>query len=318
MSARLMMLPLGGLLALSGCTYDFERSSEVVDRRILAIQVDPPELTSGASQPDSVRARALVADPADQLAVAEVRWWSCLLPPRSNAEAGEGEDQLCTDSNTIVMETSGSAAINSVSQSIPLPENVAGVLAAGEDVPAPQLQLQLEVSSDKGPLTAVKSVAVTAVLPEGQEPNRNPVLKGLTLDGEDWLPDTPRTLKYGDCPEEDKEEVEAADESLVKVCEHDIEPLFDESEAQFYEARGITGEQELQRERLIFYWFTDKGSWQRNLTRQKDPRDPSPDNVGPKASWREPAEKTERVSVWVVVRDGRGGTNWERREVLFE
>jgi hypothetical protein len=178
--------------------------------------------------------------------------------------------------------------------------------------------VQLSVSSDSGDLVAVKQVVVTSVLPDGQEPNRNPVVKGLTLDGADWLPDSPPTLTYGDCPDEEKKEVEAKDKTLVRVCEHEIEPLFDDSEAQYYYDRGLSGETELQRERLRFSWFTDAGSWRRDTTTQFDPRDPSPDNVGPKAFWQEPTEKTERATVWVVVRDGRGGTTWEQREVLFQ
>lgn len=317
MSARLMMT-LVTLSALTACSYDFEKSSEVLDRRILAIQVDPPELVGGASLPDSVQARALVVDPANPQAVTDVSWSACLFPARSNAGTGQGEDKRCSDSEAIVLETSGSTSLTSIAESVPLPEALAGVLAAGADVPAPQLQVQLEVASDKGPVIAVKEVAVNVVLPEGQEPNRNPVLKGLTLDGTDWPEDTPRTIKYGDCAEEDKKEVEAEDKSLVKVCSHDIEPVFDESEAQFYEDRGFSGKPELQRERLRFSWFTDSGSWRKGTSEQYDPRDPSPDNVGPKTSWREPPTKTERATIWVVVRDGRGGTTWTRREVILE
>jgi hypothetical protein len=317
MSARLT-IALVTLSALTACSYDFEKASEVLDRRILAIQVDPPELVGGGSLPDSVQARALVVDPADPLAVADMRWTACLFPARSNAGTGQGENKRCSESEAIVLETSASTSLTSVSQSIALPEAVAGVLAAGADVPVPQLQVQLEVASDKGPVIAVKEVAVNVVLPEGQEPNRNPVVKGFTLDGSDWLPDSPRTIKYGDCADEDKKDAEAEDGSLVRVCSHDIEPVFDESEAQFYEERGFSGKPELQRERLRFSWFTDAGSWRRGTTEQYDPRDPSPDNVGPKTSWREPPTKTERAAIWVVVRDGRGGVTWLRREVIIE
>jgi hypothetical protein len=317
MTAR-VMIPLAALLSLTACSYNFEKSSEILDRRILAIQVDPPELAGGAAVPDSVRARALVVDPGSPQAVVEVSWASCTFAARSNADTGEGENKRCTESDGLVLHSNGSEPLAELSQTIPLPEPVASALAAGVDVPAPQLQVQVEISSDRGALVSVKEVAVTAVLPEGQEPNRNPVVQGLTLDGVDWLPDAPRTLQYGACPDEEKKEVEAEDGSLVKVCEHDIEPLFDEAEAQFYEGRGFSGDVELQQERLVFSWFTDAGSFRRALTRQKDARDPSPDNVGPKAAWREPPAKTGRATLWAVIRDGRGGTTWVRREVLFE
>jgi hypothetical protein len=317
MSAR-MTMALGALLSLMACTYDFERSSEITDRRILAVQVDPPELAPGTPVPDSVRARALVVDPADPLAVAEVRWSSCLRPARAAAAVGRAENTRCPDDEGTVLHASGSTPIESVSQSIPVSGDVSGMLTAGEGQPAPQIHVQLEVDSEKGPLVAVKQVTVSTRLPEGQEPNRNPAIQGLKLDGTDWLPDEPRVIKYGDCPDERKREVVGEDDSLVKVCEYELEPFFDEAEQQFYEDRGFSGQQELQRERLLFAWFTTAGSFRQDITRSFDPRDPSPDNVGPKNKWREPPTKAERATLWVVVRDGRGGITWARREVIFE
>jgi hypothetical protein len=313
MTAR-PILAFAALLGLGACAYDFERPSEVIDRRILAIQVEPPELTGGAALPDSIQARALVVDPSAPQAVTAVSWWACMIPERA---VGAG-DSRCPEDDTTVLLSSGEAPLSSLSQNIPVPEEVVGVLASGRDVAAPQILVQLQVGSEAGDLFAIKEVKVTALANEGQEPNRNPVLQRLMLDGEEWLPDVPRTLKYGECPEEEKKAVEAEDNSLVNVCEHDIEPVFDEAEAQFYFARGITGKLEPQRERLRFNWFADGGSFRRGLTLQKDPRDPSPDNIGPKAEWREPPTKTERATLWIVVRDGRGGTHWERREVRFE
>jgi hypothetical protein len=317
MPARLM-ISLVALVSLAACSYDFERSSEVLDRRILAVRVEPPELVGGGALADSVQARALVVDPADPLAVAQLSWSACLFPALSNAGVGEGENKRCPEGKDTLQLASSTGPLSSAAVNIPVPPEVEGLLASGSDVPIAQIQVQLAVGSDQGDLVAVKQVAVSSVLHEGQEPNRNPVVKGLTLDGADWLSDSPPTLSYGDCPDEKKKEVEAKDKSLVRVCEHEIEPLFDESEAQYYYDRGLSGETELQRERLRFSWFTDAGSWRRDTTTQKDPRDPSPDNVGPKTSWREPPEKTARATVWVVVRDGRGGTTWERREVLFQ
>ncbi|KFE68984.1 hypothetical protein [Hyalangium minutum] len=313
------MMTLSVLVSLTACSYDFERSSEIRDRRILAVQIEPPEVAGGAPLPEAVLAQALVVDPANPLAAVEVSWRSCLRLPRAAADVGEAENTRCPEDENTVLLGSSSAALEAVSLGAPLPPELVGLLAAASDVPAPQLQVQVEVSSEPQPLVAVKQLTVTSRLPEGQEPNRNPVLQRVTLDGTDWLPDTPRTLKYGDCPDEEKKEAEADDGSRVLVCEHDVEPFFDEeTQSQFYEERGFSGEPELQREILRFAWFTDAGSFRRNNTRQFDPRDPSPDNVGPQNNWREPATKTERATLWLIVRDGRGGTSWLRREVIFE
>ncbi len=311
------LLPLAALLGLTACSYDFDRASQVVDRRILGIQVEPPELVAGMPMPSSIQARALVVDPKEPLAVTEVSWWSCTFAERAEAPGDDGEAR-CPDTEATVMHASGEVPLSTVSQSIPVPEEVAGVLAAGVAFTAPQLQVQLRVSSEAGELVGIKVVTVTAQPNEGQEPNRNPVLQGLSLDGVDWPADTPVRLRYGDCTDDRKAEVEAEDGSRVAVCEHDIEPLFDEATTQFFQERGLSGKLETQRERLRFQWFTDAGSFRNDRTRQKNPRDPEPDNIGPKGVWREPPAKTERSTIWVVVRDGRGGTHWERREVTFE
>lgn len=315
-------LSLAALLSLTACSFDFERSSEVIDRRILAIQVEPPELVGGSEAPSSVRARALVVDPREPAAVAEFTWWSCLTPPRADTDFGfgfgGGDGSRCPENEATVQHASTSGELPSIVQDIALPEPVVGTLAAASEVPAPQLKLQLRVASGTEELFAVKEVAVTGRLPEGQEPNRNPALTGLTLDGESWLPDTPRTLKLGECPTDDTDEVEAEDGTRQETCTHDIEPLFEETASQFYKARGLTGTIETQRERLRFSWFTDGGSFRRDTTLQFDPRDPSPDNVGPQAVWRQPPGKTGRFTLWVVVRDGRGGTHWEKRELILE
>ncbi|MDY7226254.1 hypothetical protein [Hyalangium rubrum] len=313
MSARKTLL-FAALLALPACSFDFARSTDVTDRRILAIQVEPPELAGGAALPAFVQARALVVDPSAPDAVTEIHWWSCMVV---DLASGAG-DSRCPEGEATVLLASGEAPLSAVSQTVPLPPEVVGVLASGRDVPAPQVQVQLKVGSGEGELFAIKEVAVTPLLPEGQEANRNPVLQRLMLNGEEWLPDVPRVLRYGECPDEERKEVEAEDGSRVRVCEHDIEPIFDEAEAQFYEERGLSGEPETQRERLRFNWFSDAGSFRRGRTDQKDPRDPSPDNIGPKAEWREPPTKNAGATIWVVIRDGRGGIHWERREVRFE
>jgi hypothetical protein len=312
------LLPLAALMGLTACSYDFERPSEVIDRRILAMQVEPPELVVGAPAPSSIRLSALVVDPKDPLAAAEVNWWFCTFREFDGVNVPVAGESRCPDNEDTVLLASGERPLSAVSHSIPVPPEVAEFLGSDLDIPVAHFQVQLKVSSDTGDLYGIKVVKVTLKPHEGQQPNRNPVLQGLTLDGVDWRADMPLTLRYGECPDEQKTEVNAKDGSRVRVCEHDIEPLFDEATAEFFQDRDISGELETQRERLRFSWFTDAGSFRNDRTRQKDPRDPSPDNIGPKGVWREPPVKQERVTIWVVVRDGRGGTHWERREVHFE
>jgi hypothetical protein len=156
-------------------------------------------------------------------------------------------------------------------------------------------------------------------LPDGQAPNSNPQIAMLQLDGTEWTAEAPRSLVYGSCPSSDLAGVtDPTTGRSVNVCEHSITPVVDEAQSESYQTPLGDGTLRSQRERLRFAWFTDGGgSYSRETTSQPAPGQPTPPD-GLTTMWREPTHVVSPINVWVVVRDGRGGTSWAQRQIVFE
>lgn len=168
----------------------FERSEEITKLRVLAIQVDPPELGPG----DTGDVQALVVDPEGR-DVAYV-WELCVVDDGPDAEYAcaldeEGETlgvTLSSDAtaqipyDTIAGFTGGIAALCASLETIDLPE-FATFPACDRGFPV-TLRLTATVGDGQG---ANREVAVKRVLLLREdietEQNTNPTLSGLLVDG---------------------------------------------------------------------------------------------------------------------------------------
>jgi len=328
-------------LALNACV-DFEKREVVLDRRILAMRAEPPELLSdGSPLPAVVQLSALVVDVGDGVTrPAAFEWRSCAsLGFATSAGQGGGggppgprfgaspvaEDGRCPavdDTNLAARGNEPLADGASRSWPIPVPADAANVVAgaAQQGLALPfYLVAQLQVESSKGPLVAQKRVVVAAPLPAGRKPNQNPRLAALYLDGRPWEPDAPLALKLHAC--ETGEKVDAQDpedgDRTFATCVHTVTPVFDASESEPFEAQRFDGGVEKLRERLRFDWYVDGGSLDQPQT--EEPSVLAPQKRDPlSAKWQEPEAGAGPVTLWVVVRDGRGGTSWERRRLILE
>lgn len=322
-------LPLLTAMAFfaAGCGFDFERSNQVLDRRILAIQAEPPEIVlDQGPMPTSVQLRALVVDPKEPEGVAEYEWRGCLALPQSIADqapglAGTDAAGRCDEEDPATFFGAGNVPMGEVPGSVPLPPGLLEALRAatggglGFSI---NVQAQLRVEAEEGPLYGIKRVVVSPALPEGRQANRNPRLTALLFEGEPWQPDEPMRVVPGLCaPKNQRQIVDPADPTrFVTRCTYTVTPVFDEGEAEPYRVQTFDGEVLELRERLRFRWFTDKGVLSDGATAQ--PTEIGPRRLDPLSTrWSEPAEATGTSTFWVVVRDGRGGTSWERREIVF-
>jgi hypothetical protein len=293
------------LVALSACSFGFDSPSQIKDLRVLAIQVEPPELTP-ANALGGLTVKALVVNTE---ALGSISWSlaMCLTAPKTGTGLGR-----CPEGSTVL--TSANTSLDEVALRGPLPPAVLGILQSHQAL-APQLQLELTVGD--APLYAEKSVAVTPMLT--QAPNSNPVLSGLTFDGEPWLAGAPLGVKVGQCASDKKETVTNADRSKSTFCTHDLVPSVDESQQQLYEARSTTtGEVTTQQERLRLAWFADQGVLHRATTQQAGATGNPTASSDLSNVWREAEGLSGLVHFWVVVRDGRGGESWEVRSLLLE
>ena len=330
-------------LATSACGFGFQRPNEVVDRRVLAIRMEPPEIIAdGSPPPASVQLSALVVDPGPDGGAIPFEWRTCLPeglggasvssgqgppqqgPPEEDVAVGGGNGRCAELPENLLSRGEASwEALSAQTLSVPLPTNLLFVAqqaaAQGFAVPV-YLNAQLRLGRDATApeeIYAFKRLVVSPPLPAGRIANRNPRLAALLFDGRPWTADEPLVVSRADCPEERR--VEIADpmnaDATYLTCSHVVTPAFDSREAETYRVVNFQGETVELRERLRFAWFTDKGSFAQGETEQEgqllvvDRRDPI------SASWREPREGDGEVRVWVVVRDGRGGTSWESRSL---
>lgn len=311
---------------VAACGFSFERSSDVRDARILAIQAEPPEVIVGAGPLPDIRLRALVADPRKPERITEYEWRACVPDLRGTTlnEGGEDisgatEDGRCDESKDTTLIAAGEAPLGPFEATVTLPAELTLLAAAGMETGLSlHAQAQLRVSSPEGLLYGRKRVVVSPPVPQGRQANRNPRLTALLLDDTPWEPDQPRRLKLGECPDSKKRQIVDPDDPTryYTRCAYTVTPVFDENEAEHYLVQTYAGETLELRERLRFHWFAGAGSFGSTQTAQ-------PTNVGPQTydpistEWFEPAVG-ESATIWVVIRDGRGGTSWETREIVFE
>lgn len=307
-------------LLSAACGFQFERRSEVIDRRILAIRAEPPEvIVDGTLSAPAVQLTALVVDPSAPDAVAEYEWRVCARVP-GLIDTIDSDTGRCREADDLPPIDAGEAPLGSLGVTVPVPAELAMLLqgaGAASLALSMTVNAQLSVQTDQGPIVGFKRLVLSTATPPGRQPNRNPRLSALLFDGEVWEADTPIRIRHGAC--DPAKRVEVVDRTrpgeLVKVCEHKITPVFDEAEAETYPQQKFDGDVIELRELLQFDWYVDHGSVSEERTEQYS-------GVGPRkydpvsTNWREPPEPRD-MTVWVVVRDGRLGVSWEKRRVEF-
>lgn len=143
------------------------------------------------------------------------------------------------------------------------------------------LYVRLTVASPDDSIETVKRVTVTTREPR----NTNPALAGLERDGKAWADGEPAEVKEG--------------QELV------LRPTPADGAAEVYvESDGAE-----QREELLYAWFATAGALKALFS-----FDAEPDN-----RWTAPSledgEDAKDVTLWLVIRDGRGGTGWIERTI---
>lgn len=139
--------------------------------------------------------------------------------------------------------------------------------------------VRLKVSTPDDAIEAVKRLTITTREPR----NANPTLTGLERDGEPW----------------------AADE-VLEVEESKELALLPRAAGGAAET-WLDGDGKEQKEELLYAWFATAGGMKQAFSFDAEPGN----------RWTAPAlkddEATKDVTLWLVVRDGRGGTGWLQR-----
>ena len=293
-----LCLLLGGCLGLR----DFPSEAIVDSPRVLAVVVDPPEVTPGAS----VAVTPLVAHASE----VEVEYRVCGTfdgPVGGAAQFGEMDQEDCGEG--ALLRGSGptwnvqAELIEALWRSPELSQTILGGTLPPEAVDIVRTSVglpvlvELTIQADGEELRAVKRVLMS----ENPAPHKNPPpphfkFGGIEVKGDPELPWT--------CTAAEPLRVTAgADVEIVPATEDGREPWLER-----YRVIDAFGKTEERSERAYYSWFASAGHFESHSTRS-----PLRNQV-----WTAPNEGGRPAQLWLVVRDGHGGTSACRWDVDVE
>lgn len=287
------------------CQEPLEPGSKVDSLRVLAEQADLPYARPG----EDVTLSSLAYDP--EARPITWAWASCVNPPSSDlvgclgaiADSGDPESAvfaLGVDQTQVTLTipddalerlpvaARAAASVGVVSVACPGDLSFAagpGGLPFRCQEPASGRELELDEF-----IVGIKRIAVRE-----SDRNQNPVISGVTFDGEDWPEDEVKEvgfcdtteLDYGACPEGEKHQI------ALELSAASFERGADEHGAAFTE-------------QLVIQHFATEGLFENEF------------RVGesPKNGWvARKAASGQTLRLWLVARDNRGGVSWTERGV---
>jgi hypothetical protein len=273
MRALVVLAILSSSLA---CTPDFAAASDVTDLRVLAVQAEPPEAQfdpdAGTAQPVSVR--VLAVDPTSDAGVQSMHLDVC--GPTDSHRCDQGPS---FDAGTVPL----AFTLPSFDPRLVLGNDKLGDYG-GIHV---QLSFSLDDGSPRGPVHASKIVVyspVTAPCP----PNHNPLLQDvrLTIAGADaGLLDPAAPLQIG--------------------TEYGMRPELQDGGQEVYCTVDLQGRLVTLTEQAQYSFFTLPGG-----EFDRDTADEPLDGGAPPDGLARFTPHADAGTIWIVVRDGRGGESW--------
>ena len=276
------LLPLLGILA---CTPSFQAPSDVSDLRVLAVEADPPEAQFDAQgNVADVHLRVLAVDPyRDGFAAMD----SALCAP--------SDSRRCDSGPRFDLPPASRQGGTEFSATVPgalMGPLIAYALSSDalKGLGGIRVMFSLAVSDGdpNGPILADKILLYS---PAGTPPNHNPLLTGLAVTA-DGVPvatiDPSQTLE------------------LKLGVKYGLRPLLAEGAREEYDTTDLKGNTVHLTEDPSYAFFVSPGAEvdRDNATEPQDGIAP------PDGFTRIDAFRAGTGTLWVVVRDGRGGESW--------
>jgi hypothetical protein len=273
---------------LAACGPDFELQSEIRRVRVLAVRAEPAELVvdpSGGTPPGPVTFSALAVS-ADERPVT-VTYALCRF-------SGNPYDGRCPGDNGVPL-ADGVLSLQDPNVQRVLAEALAAANPGGGGTVDPNDPALREALEEGIPLFIGYEATDGSGTPQGTErgvrrltlraaaaPNQNPVVSDILWDGAPLAGPLP----------------------LVR--EVTFQPVLAEGGAEVYET-----EEGPRTEQVFYSWFAT-GDGEVKEFRSLEPADGRP---GDPTSKYETPSQPQRITFWVVARDGRGGVGWLSRAV---
>jgi hypothetical protein len=293
-------------IALLGCLGPEDVSSKVVDLRVLGMAVEPPEIMSpvcddslaaGVPWAAFVEVKALLADPKGQGRTLSYELYAC----------AQLTDRTCAKDADRLYLAQGTTTDDEVAVRI---QPGAAVLPSGQSLLSRVLELDtfgglggirlplvLRVFAQEEEIYAQKLMVYSCRFFPEMKANLTPRLPGLLLNGEPWAEDALPTLKG-------RREQKISTEEFAGLQEPYVVPSFDLQPVFLEESWKIS-------------WHADAGLLSAEETGGVDfGGTPGRHQLTWKPSKLDLFART--VTLWAVVRDGRGGTSWLLRRFRFQ
>jgi hypothetical protein len=267
------------------CTPNFAAPSEVSDLRVLAVQAEPPEAQFDAQgNVQDVSLRILAVDPARD-GFSSMTSSLCAVTDSRRCESGPHFDMpLATRKGgtefSATVPGALMARVIAFAQSSDKLQGLGGIRV--------MFALSVEDGDPNGPVAADKILLYS---PQGTTPNHNPAMTGLALsrDGQPAGSVAPgQTLQ------------------LQRGVTYGIRPLLAPGAREEYDTTDLRGNKVHLKEQPLYAFFTTPGA-----EFDRDTAYEPVDGVAPPDGLtRIDAIRTGSGTVWVVIRDGRGGESW--------
>ncbi len=289
------MRALSLLLLCLACTPSFQSASDVVDLRVLAIRADPPEaqVDLDAGTVDDVTVQVLIADP------------TATFPATMKGLLCSPTDTLsCAGTFAVPLPPVTHPVGEAFSYSISVPiDTVRAALSSDKLAGLGGLRVQLQLLVDDGnPAKDVSAEKVLLFSRKDHVPNHVPLLDGVMISVDAVAQAAPlqpgQTLQltrghlYGLRPLP-----HVCGPSGLNTCIPAIES---------YDTVDLSGKTVHLTEQLSYSFFTTGGA-----ELDRDSADEPPGGTAPPEGLaRIDSLAVGKGTLWIVVRDGRGGESW--------
>lgn len=293
-------------LLLHGCSCGvLDGPGHVHDLRLLAMRADPPEQRLGpGTMPVTVT--ALVASPA-QSVVASATWSTCAQQDSATTRCLESSPGFAVLGESMV--TIGPDGAEPSITFAPDPVLLELLRQSDPYRGLGGLRQVVQVELRAGEESVVGFKRVVFVLPTGMQAalNTNPVVGPVEFNDAGWAPGAPVLFTVP------PPRIAGQMMLMAPPAKNQVAVLEDKSLREEYEVRTFEGELRTLQEAWRYNFFATHGSFSpqaaggSNLLRG---------DAGVEANWsRVELEDggSGPTTVWIVVRDGRGGENWTTR-----
>ena len=295
------------LAALAGCTEPLDGVGTVHDLRLLAMRADPPEQLLGDPRP--VKITALIANPPGGFLVG-CKWTTCSEQDSATSRCLEGSPGYAElDAGTLSAVMTGPDGAEPSVMFLPDFALLKAIAAADPFRGLAGVRQVIQVELRAGDETVVGFKRMVFALPSMPPValNTNPIVGAVEFNDAGWAPDA--SVQFTVTPPRAPGPMGMFGGPAV----NQLAVLEDKTLQEDYVVRTFEGERRTLRETWRYNFFASRGAFSPT---QAGGANLLNADAGVEARWS-PVDGVDGGSgpttVWIVVRDGRGGESWAVR-----